>query len=272
MEHPGSSKTCTSPGPAQQSATQPTLASRRGKHGSTNPRRKAGSHVRRRKRRAAPSGVGAASPAQPRSRVTVAIGDGDPIYLRTLERNLGRRPEFEVVAAAAGAELLAAVDRTGPAVLLVDHTTVEVAPSELFDRANGPTRVLLICSRPKQADVYDCISAGVSGFLAKDCSADELCHTVACLARGASRMGNSVQPLWARETRLRDAEPRTVLTDRERQILMLICEGASAPAMALEMQLGVRTVKGHMRRLFDKLGVNERAHAVCVAFRRGLIE
>jgi two-component system nitrate/nitrite response regulator NarL len=81
-----------------------------------------------------------------------------------------------------------------------------------------------------------------------------------------------VLPALGREIRLREAAPADILTEREREILLLMCEGLSAPAIAERMNLSLSTVKTHQAHLFEKLGANERAMAVARAFRRRLIE
>jgi two-component system nitrate/nitrite response regulator NarL len=63
-----------------------------------------------------------------------------------------------------------------------------------------------------------------------------------------------------------------VLTDREREILRLIADGNSLPEIAKQLFLGVTTVKTHVQHLYEKLGVSDRAAAVAVAMRRGLLE
>src|SRR5436190_1033327 len=73
---------------------------------------------------------------------------------------------------------------------------------------------------------------------------------------------------------IRELEPddAPVLTDREQEILRLIADGNSLPEIAKQLFLGVTTVKTHVQHLYEKLGVSDRAAAVAVAMRRGLLE
>ena len=74
------------------------------------------------------------------------------------------------------------------------------------------------------------------------------------------------------EIRLRKQHDTPVLTDREQEILRLIADGNSLPEIAKQLFLGVTTVKTHVQHLYEKLGVSDRAAAVAVAMRRGLLE
>lgn len=205
-------------------------------------------------------------------RVGVIVADGEPLYLESLEQNVRRWPEFELLAAAEGPELLDILELASPRVLVVDPTTIGIEREDLFKCASERTRLLLMCTRPRPAEIYSAIAAGASGYLAKDCPKLELCHTIAALARGQERLGASIQPVLAKEIRVREARPSEVLTGREREILMLMCKGMSAPDIGRELHLGLTTVKTHQHHLFEKLGASERAEAVYLAVSRGMIE
>lgn len=210
--------------------------------------------------------------ARPAGRVGVVVADAHPLYLESLERNVRAWPEFELLAIAEGPELLDTLEEISPQVLVVDHTTIGIDRDELFECAAGCSRMLLICTDPEPAEIYDAMADGASGYLAKDCPKQELCHTIAALSRGEERLGASVQPALAKEIRLREVKPREVLTCREREILLMMCEGLSAPEIGRELHIGLPTVKTHQHHMFEKLGKGERAAAVAAAFRQGLIE
>jgi len=76
----------------------------------------------------------------------------------------------------------------------------------------------------------------------------------------------------ASEIRLRKQDDAPALTPREQEILHLIAAGKSLPEIAKELYLGLTTVKTHVQHLYGKLGVSDRAAAVAIAMRRGLIE
>jgi two-component system, NarL family, nitrate/nitrite response regulator NarL len=210
-------------------------------------------------------------PARP-GRVGVVVADSHPLYLEALERNVRAWPEFELVGAAEGPAVLELVAATKPDVVVVDHTTIGVDRAELLEHICRHSRVLLICTDPEPAEVYSALAGGASGYLAKDSPKHELCRAIAALARGSEIIGSSVQPALASEIRLRETAPRDFLTDREREILLLMCDGLTAPSIARRLCIGLSTVKTHQSHLFEKLGATERAMAVARAFRRHLIE
>ncbi len=71
---------------------------------------------------------------------------------------------------------------------------------------------------------------------------------------------------------MRQSERRPTLSQREREVLQRAATGLSAPAIARELSISTATVKTHLRNLYDKLGVSERAAAVAEAMRRGMLE
>jgi two-component system, NarL family, nitrate/nitrite response regulator NarL len=92
------------------------------------------------------------------------------------------------------------------------------------------------------------------------------------VARGRTVLSPEPQAGVAREIRLRGASDRAAMTARERETLTLIAEGLSAPQIGRVLHLSTATVKTHLRHIYEKLGVSERAAAVAEAMRRGLLE
>jgi DNA-binding NarL/FixJ family response regulator len=126
--------------------------------------------------------------------------------------------------------------------------------------------------------VYDALAAGASGFLLKDALPDELVQAVRVVAAGDALLAPSVtKRLLERFASQRPAAPRKAeslrsLTEREREILVLIGRGRSNTEIAAELFIGEQTVKTHVSRIFMKLGVRDRVQAVILAYDAGLIE
>jgi DNA-binding NarL/FixJ family response regulator len=105
--------------------------------------------------------------------------------------------------------------------------------------------------------------AGARGFLRADLSREDLAIALAhALAGDLPGTGHRSQVA---------AQRRVALTERELQVLRGMCEGKSNGEIGRELYLSEDTVKTHARRLFRKLGVNDRAHAVASGFRLGLV-
>ena len=116
------------------------------------------------------------------------------------------------------------------------------------------------------------MSAGAAGFFSKDADREAVLDAVAAVARGESRVEPRLQSALFAELRERSREDRPRLTPREQEILGLMAEGLSAPAIGRRLYLATATVKSHQARIYEKLGVADRAAAVAAAMRAGLLE
>ena len=184
--------------------------------------------------------------------------------------------EIEVVAEADdGTEALAAIKEHQPAVALLDYRMpgldgAQVAAAVVRDEL--PTRVLLISAHDDSAIVYHAIQEGAAGFLPKESTRAEIVAAVLNCARGRDVLSPGLAAGLAGEIRRRAEPAGPVLSPREREVLNLIAKGSSIPAIAAELFLAPSTVKTHVQRLYEKLGVSDRAAAVAEAMRRKLLE
>jgi two-component system nitrate/nitrite response regulator NarL len=92
------------------------------------------------------------------------------------------------------------------------------------------------------------------------------------VARGEVVLSSEVQAGLASEIQIRERDERPALTPREHEVLVLTAGGRSAPDIGKQLHLSQSTVKTHLKSLYDKLGVSDRAAAVAEAMRRGLLE
>ena len=120
--------------------------------------------------------------------------------------------------------------------------------------------------------VFQALEAGAAGYLSKDARRAEIVEAVLDVARGKTVLPPGVAAGLAGEIRLRAQSSGPALSERERQVLQAFARGRSVPQVAAELFLGVSTVKTHTQRLYDKLGVSDRAAAVAEGMRRGLVE
>jgi two-component system nitrate/nitrite response regulator NarL len=122
------------------------------------------------------------------------------------------------------------------------------------------------------AVVFRAVANGVSAYLTKDSDRATICDAVSAVARGQTVLAPQVQAGLADEVRLHAHDTRPALSPREHEILEKTASGLSAPDIARELQISAATVKTHLRNIYEKLGVSERAAAVAEAMRRGLLE
>lgn len=206
----------------------------------------------------------------------VVVGDDHPMFRDGVVRALNNSGYIEVVAEAEdGISALEAIREHSPQVALLDYRMpgldgAQVAAAVVRDEL--PTRVLLISAHDEAAIVYNALQAGAAGFLPKESSRAELVNGVLECAKGRDVVAPSLAAGLAGEIRKQGKSDVPTLSPREREVLKLIAAGGSIPAMAKELFLAPSTVKTHVQRLYEKLGVSDRAAAVAEAMRRGLLE
>jgi two-component system nitrate/nitrite response regulator NarL len=209
------------------------------------------------------------------STIRVFAADDHPLYRASVVRAVRQHPRMELVGeAASGREALAAILVLAPEIALVDVQMPELDGMQVIDalrQRDAPTRVLLLTGQLDNAVAYAALESGAAGVLSKLTEVPELLDAILAVARGETVIAAEAQSAIAAEIRLRAKDDRPVLSDREREILGRIAEGNSIPDMARAMHLSASTVKTHVENLYRKLGVSDRAAAVAVAMRRGLL-
>jgi two-component system nitrate/nitrite response regulator NarL len=212
----------------------------------------------------------------PPSRATVFVADDHPVFREGLVRAIRSRPELDLVGEAGdGREALEGIRELEPAVALLDVKMsgldgTQVAHAVRRDNLN--TRVVLISAHAPSDLIYRAIALGAAAYVSKEASRDEICDTVAAVARGETRLTPEVQAELVRQIQMRSVDERPVLSPREREVLILIAEGLSAPDAAGRLHVSTATVKTHLQGLYEKLEVSDRAAAVAKAMRLGLLE
>ncbi len=208
--------------------------------------------------------------------VSVYVGEDHPIYLEGLVRALAQRPDLDVVGSAGHGRLVLDEIRTlRPDVAVLDENMPGLLGNDVLQaisRDGLPTRVVMLSASVDSAVVFRAVANGVRAYLTKDSDRSAICDAVAAVARGQTVLAPEAQAGLAEEVRTRQSEQRPTLSRREREVLERAATGLSAPEIARELSISTATVKTHLRNLYDKLGVSERAAAVAEAMRRGLLE
>lgn len=209
-------------------------------------------------------------------KVRVVVGDDHPMFRDGVVRALQSSDSIAVVAEADdGTSALEAIRTHRPQVALLDYRMsgmdgTEVAAAVLRD--DLPTRVLLLSAHDESAIVYRALQDGAAGFLPKESTRSELISAVLDCAKGRDVVAPSLAAGLAGEIRRRAEPDGPALSPREREVLALIAAGRSIPAMAKELFLAPSTVKTHVQRLYEKLGVSDRGAAVAEAMRRKILD
>ena len=210
-------------------------------------------------------------------KVRVVVGEDHPLFRDGLVRALTSSGSVDVVAEADdGVTALALIKAHLPHVALLDYRMPGMDGAKVaaaVRRDELPTRVLLLSAHDESAIVFHALAEGAAGFLPKESTKTEIVNGVLDCAQGRDVVSPALAAGLAGEIRRRGNEAQTpVLTPRESEVLNLIAQGCSIPTIAAELYLAPSTVKTHVQRLYEKLGVGDRAAAVAAAMRRGLLE
>jgi two-component system, NarL family, nitrate/nitrite response regulator NarL len=209
-------------------------------------------------------------------RITVLVADDHPLYREAVVRAVRARPQFSLVAEAAnGRDALAAIREHRPDVAVLDVEMPDLRGVDVVRAVSRDalgTSIVLLSAHQESDTVYEALAGGVKAYLSKASPSERICDAIAAVARGEVVLPEEVQSGLAEAIRVRARGERPALSPREHQVLVLIAEGLSAPAVGRELHLSPATIKTHLKTLYEKLGVSDRAAAVAEAMRRGLIE
>jgi two-component system, NarL family, nitrate/nitrite response regulator NarL len=219
---------------------------------------------------------GATKDAVASTRIRVVIADDHPLYRTGLVDTVKRRPELELVGQAEdGAAAIEEIRNVAPDVCVLDVKMPGLGGVDVLktlEREGLNVRVVFVSAYYDSDVVYGALGSGASGYLSKDSTGDEICDALVAAAHGRTTLGTDVQAAVAQEIRRRSGDQERLLTPREDQILRLTANGMSAPDIAGQLHLGATTVKTHLQRVYEKLGVSDRAAAVAEAMRRGILD
>jgi two-component system nitrate/nitrite response regulator NarL len=209
--------------------------------------------------------------------VRVLVADDHPIYREGIVRAVKERPDLELVGEAAeGRTALDWIRQLDPDVAVLDIRMPGLDGTQVLGaiRRDGlEAEVLFLSAFMEPALAFSTIAAGARGYLSKEASRQEICDAIVAVARGGTAYAPEVQEGLQSAVRDRGlSEEAPSLTDREHQVLRLVAEGLTAPQIGRRIHLSPATVKTHLRTLYEKLGVSDRAAAVAEGMRRGLLE
>jgi DNA-binding NarL/FixJ family response regulator len=210
--------------------------------------------------------------------IRVLIADDHAVVREGLRAFLALQDDVEVVAEAAdGEEAVAAAERLTPDVALVDLVMPRVDGIEAIRRiraAQPQTRVIVLTSFVDEDKMLPAVRAGASGYLLKDVQPQELVGAIRTVHGGGTLLHPTVVEELVREVSRDDARPPAdnPLTEREREVLVLIARGRANKAIAFELGVAEKTVKTHVSNILAKLNLTDRTQAALYAVREGLVD
>lgn len=201
--------------------------------------------------------------------IRILLADDHPSLRAGLASILNAQPDLEVVAeAGSGSEVLALPPDLAIDVYVVDLRMPDGDGIETIRgliAANPEARILVLTTFDNEEDIFNALDAGARGYLLKDTTKEELIAAVRKIHDGDRYLPPAIA------ARLAERMIRPGLTPRELDVLRLVSRGRSNKEMAAAMFVSEETVKSHMKTLFQKLGVHDRAEAVAVSLQRGLL-
>jgi DNA-binding NarL/FixJ family response regulator len=211
--------------------------------------------------------------------IRALIVDDHPVTregLRTLLELSGADVVVVVGEAASGEEAVEQVVQLEPDVVFMDVRMPGISGIEAtkqIRKANPGTKVILITIDESRGAISEAIQAGVSGYLLKDASADALVDAAKQAVEGRAVIHPQLTKTFIEEVQHADEGPTTTpLSKREREILQMVANGSTTKEVARDLGISPHTVKTHLERIFEKLDANDRAQAVAIAIRTGLVQ
>jgi DNA-binding NarL/FixJ family response regulator len=215
--------------------------------------------------------------------VRVLLADDQALVRGGLRKIVDGESDMEVVAEAAdGLQAVDAARRSRPDVAVVDirmpHLDGIEATRRIVDALGDGVRVLMLTTFGLDEYVFSALRAGASGFMLKDAPPEELVEAIRVVAGGAALLAPAVTRSVVEEFARRGAGPSgeppvlEQLTEREREVLMLLTRGRSNAEIAADLVVSEATAKTHVAHVLMKLGVRDRVQAVIFAYECGLVE
>jgi len=227
------------------------------------------------------------APGEP-AKIRIVVADDHPIFRDGLCRLLALEPDFEVVAQAQdGRQVLDLLQQYQPDILLLDLKMPGLdglATLQRLQSAKHKTRVIVLTASDDKNEFVQAMKLGTAGIVLKQSATDLLIksirkvnageiwldsHTTAAVMRQFATGPDEAAPAGVPVSNPRERE-RSLLSQREREIVALVAQGFKNKEMAEKMFISEQTVKNHLHNIFDKLGVSDRLELALYAIHNNL--
>ena len=222
-------------------------------------------------------------PASNEDPIRVLIVDDHALFRRGLVGVLEMEKDIDMVGEAGdGAEAVEIAAETMPDVVLMDVRMPRrggIDATRQIKENTPHTKILMLTISDEEADLYDAIKAGASGYLLKEIPIDEVAAAIRRVYAGESTispsMASKLMSEFATMVKKSDEKPTTSqprLTEREMEVLKLVAKGKNNRDIAKDLFISENTVKNHIRNILEKLHLHSRMQAVVYAVREKLLE
>jgi DNA-binding NarL/FixJ family response regulator len=206
--------------------------------------------------------------------IRVLIVDDHAVVRAGIAHVLATADDIELVGSAGdGEEAVALARQHGPDVVLMDLSMPGldgIGATKRLAEAAPDTQVVALTSFSDRERILQVLDAGACGYLLKDSEPAELLGGIRAAARGESPLApKAATALIAARTQRGPAEE---LSEREREVLVLVAEGLPNKLIARRLEISEKTVKAHLTNVFRRIGVDDRTQAAIWAQRNGLVD
>jgi len=212
-----------------------------------------------------------------KQRIKVLVADDHPVVRKGLQSCLSRQSHLRVIGEACdGDEALRKARDLKPDVVLMDISMPGkngLAVTELLRKELPRMKVLILSVHNNQDYIFRVIQAGAHGYVSKEAPPDEVLRAIESVCAGEPFFSEDIARAALQEF-VRNGgkkEPFAQLTTREREVLVLIAEGKSNKEIAMQLDIGVRTIETHRERIMRRLGIHSVAGLTKYAIANGLV-
>jgi DNA-binding NarL/FixJ family response regulator len=216
-------------------------------------------------------------------RLRVLVCDDHALFRRGLQMVLDQEADLELIGEASdGVEVVEKAQELMPDVILMDvrmpkRSGIEAATA--IKDVLPHVKILMLTISDAEADLYEAIKAGASGYLLKEIPIEEVADAIRSVWAGQSRispsMASKLLTEFAAISKASEEKPQVPtprLTDREMEVLRLVAQGMNNRDIAKTLFISENTVKNHIRNILEKLHLHSRMEAVVYAVREKMIE
>jgi DNA-binding NarL/FixJ family response regulator len=203
--------------------------------------------------------------------IRIVVADDHPVVRGGIVALLESAADMDVIGTAStGVEAVQRALELEPDLMLMDLQMPELRGDEATARilASKPgIRIVVLTTYESDSSILSAIEAGASGYLLKAAPQEEILAGIRSVARGEVALAPSIAAMLVNRVK----KPAISLSKRESEILALVAQGLSNPAIAAQIHLSEATVKTHLLHAFEKLEVSDRTRAVTKAMELGLL-
>ncbi len=205
----------------------------------------------------------------------VIIVEDHAIFREGLKRIIAEVDDMEVVGEAPnGAVFLEMLKKTSPDLVLMDIQMPVMDGIEATEKAlkiNPSLRILVLTMFGEEEYVYSMVDKGITGFMLKNSDVSELKKAIIRVAEGQQYYSEEIMGLLVKKVRGYDTVDKIILTEKETEVLRLLCKGMSNAEIADKLFLSTRTVEGYRNKLLQKTNSANVLNLVIFALKNKLV-